>query len=30
MQKYIIGVDIGTTSTKAVLFSLDGEMFDFA
>ena len=30
MQKYIIGVDIGTTSTKAGLFSLDGEMFGFA
>ncbi len=30
MQKYILGVDIGTTSTKAGLFSLNGEMFGFA
>ena len=30
MQKYILGVDIGTTSTKAGLFSLDGDMFGFA
>ena len=28
MTQYILGVDIGTTSTKAVLFSTDGEMVD--
>lgn len=28
MNQYVIGVDIGTTSTKAVLFQLDGTVMD--
>jgi gluconokinase len=30
MKEYMIGVDIGTTSTKAVLFSKDGKLIDKA